>query len=58
MGMWPQAQIAPAVRSAVAERLRALHLQTGQDLLAQLSPDAAANRPAQKWDPRLFGIGD
>jgi len=31
--------------------------QTGQDLLAQLSPDAAANRPAQKWDPRLFGIG-
>ncbi|MCA0184658.1 MAG: 3,4-dihydroxy-2-butanone-4-phosphate synthase [Proteobacteria bacterium] len=31
--------------------------QTGQELLAQLSGDPAANRPAQKWDPRLFGIG-
>ena len=30
--------------------------QTGQDLLAQLSGDNA-NLPAQKWDPRLFGIG-
>ncbi len=31
--------------------------QTGQDLLAQLSGDTGASRPAQKWDPRLFGIG-
>ncbi|MCB1960884.1 MAG: 3,4-dihydroxy-2-butanone-4-phosphate synthase, partial [Rhodocyclaceae bacterium] len=31
--------------------------QTGRDLLAQLTNDPAAPRPAQKWDPRLFGIG-
>jgi len=31
--------------------------QTGQDLLAQLSGESSASRPAQKWDPRLFGIG-
>ncbi|MDD3353060.1 bifunctional 3,4-dihydroxy-2-butanone-4-phosphate synthase/GTP cyclohydrolase II [Zoogloea sp.] len=31
--------------------------QSGQDLLAQLSGDTAAHRPAVKWDPRLFGIG-
>jgi len=31
--------------------------QSGQELLAQLATDAAAPRPAQKWDPRLFGVG-
>src|SRR5574343_476928 len=30
--------------------------QSGQELLDQLAP-ASAPRPAQKWDPRLFGIG-
>jgi 3,4-dihydroxy 2-butanone 4-phosphate synthase/GTP cyclohydrolase II len=30
--------------------------QSGQDLLAQLNADTSA-KPAQKWDPRLFGIG-
>jgi len=34
------------------------HPQSGQELLAQLSGgDTAAPKPAQKWDPRLFGIG-
>ena len=33
------------------------HPQSGQELLAQLSGDSASPRPAQKWDPRLFGIG-
>jgi 3,4-dihydroxy 2-butanone 4-phosphate synthase/GTP cyclohydrolase II len=31
--------------------------QSGQDLLAQLNADTSAPKPAQKWDPRLFGIG-
>ena len=31
--------------------------QSGQDLLAQLDADTRAPKPAQKWDPRLFGIG-
>ena len=31
--------------------------QSGQDLLAQLDADTSAPKPAQKWDPRLFGIG-
>jgi 3,4-dihydroxy 2-butanone 4-phosphate synthase/GTP cyclohydrolase II len=31
--------------------------QSGQDLLAQLEGEPAAALPAQKWDPRLFGIG-
>ena len=31
--------------------------QTGRDLLAQLTNDATAPRPAVKWDPRLFGVG-
>jgi 3,4-dihydroxy 2-butanone 4-phosphate synthase / GTP cyclohydrolase II len=30
--------------------------QSGQELLDQLAPNSAP-RPAQKWDPRLFGIG-
>ena len=34
------------------------HPQSGQELLAQLSGgDSSAPKPAQKWDPRLFGIG-
>ena len=31
--------------------------QSGQDLLSQLNADTSAPKPAQKWDPRLFGIG-
>jgi len=31
--------------------------QSGQELLAQLATDPAAPRAAQKWDPRLFGVG-
>ena len=31
--------------------------QSGEDLLAQLDADTRAPKPAQKWDPRLFGIG-
>lgn len=30
--------------------------ETGADLLAQLTTDEE-NRPAKKWDPRLYGIG-
>ncbi len=33
------------------------HPQSGQELLAQLNGDTSAPKPAQKWDPRLFGIG-
>jgi len=31
--------------------------QSSQDLLAQFSSDSSTPKPAQKWDPRLFGIG-
>ena len=31
--------------------------QSGQELLAQLATDPTAPRAAQKWDPRLFGVG-
>ncbi|SMB23844.1 3,4-dihydroxy-2-butanone 4-phosphate synthase [Sterolibacterium denitrificans] len=29
----------------------------GQELLAALRPEAPADRPAVKWDPRIYGIG-
>jgi len=31
--------------------------ETGQDILAALSGPRTAQRPAAKWDPRLYGIG-
>ena len=31
--------------------------QSGRDLLAAITNDPSAPRPAQKWDPRLFGVG-
>ena len=31
--------------------------ETGQDILAALSGPKTAQRPATKWDPRLYGIG-
>ena len=31
--------------------------ENGADLLARLTNEAAAGRPAVKWDPRIFGIG-
>ena len=31
--------------------------ETGQDILASLSDQGAAPRPAAKWDPRIYGIG-
>ncbi len=31
--------------------------ETGQDILAALPDQAASQRPAAKWDPRIYGIG-
>jgi 3,4-dihydroxy 2-butanone 4-phosphate synthase/GTP cyclohydrolase II len=31
--------------------------ETGQDILAALGEQPAAERPAAKWDPRIYGIG-
>ena len=31
--------------------------ETGQDILAALSAPSADQRPAAKWDPRIYGIG-
>ncbi|WP_153110768.1 bifunctional 3,4-dihydroxy-2-butanone-4-phosphate synthase/GTP cyclohydrolase II [Propionivibrio limicola] len=31
--------------------------ETGQDILAALGEQTPAQRPAAKWDPRIFGIG-
>ena len=31
--------------------------ETGQDILAVLTDGGAAQRPAAKWDPRIYGIG-
>ena len=33
------------------------HTETGQDILAALTEPASTNRPASKWDPRIYGIG-
>ncbi|MEI7611467.1 MAG: bifunctional 3,4-dihydroxy-2-butanone-4-phosphate synthase/GTP cyclohydrolase II [Betaproteobacteria bacterium] len=33
------------------------HTETGQDILAALTAPASTNRPASKWDPRIYGIG-
>jgi 3,4-dihydroxy 2-butanone 4-phosphate synthase/GTP cyclohydrolase II len=31
--------------------------ESGQDILAALMEPATTNRPAAKWDPRIYGIG-
>jgi len=31
--------------------------ESGQDILAALPDQAASQRPAAKWDPRIYGIG-
>jgi 3,4-dihydroxy 2-butanone 4-phosphate synthase/GTP cyclohydrolase II len=31
--------------------------ESGQDILAALMEPASTNRPAAKWDPRIYGIG-
>ena len=31
--------------------------ETGQDILAGLSAQMVSQRPAAKWDPRIYGIG-
>ena len=31
--------------------------ETGQDILAALSDQTVSQRPAAKWDPRIYGIG-
>lgn len=33
------------------------HPETGQEILSALGEQTAAQRPAAKWDPRIFGIG-
>jgi 3,4-dihydroxy 2-butanone 4-phosphate synthase / GTP cyclohydrolase II len=33
------------------------HTETSQDILAALSDQSPAQRPAAKWDPRIYGIG-
>jgi len=47
-----------ALASAESGVIVLLHRpETGQDILSALKEQATAQRPAAKWDPRIYGIG-